>query len=271
MSPLPSRRDLLANGLALLANGPGLLAVSLALLAPCGAALAQTPRTLTVSAAASLTQVMKALGSRYEALRPGLKLQFNFGASGVLIQQIAQGAPVDLFISADEETLTRGIAQKLLLPGSRQDIASNQVVLIVPASGGVPVQALADLAGEPVKRIAVGKLATVPAGRYTQQSLDKAGLWATLEPKFVYADSVRQVLDYVARGEVEAGFVYSTDAALLPGQVRRVMQVDGHAPVRYPAALTAEGRQKAAAADFLAYVLSPAGQDVLAKAGFGKP
>lgn len=259
-----TRRGLLAKGLPLLAVGVALLGLS-------GAAKSQTPQTVTVSAAASLTNVMKDLGSRHEAANPGLKLQFNFAASGVLIQQIAQGAPVDLFISADEETITRGIEQKLLLPDSRKDIAANQVVLIVPATGGVPVQALADLAGAPVKRIAVGKLATVPVGRYTKQSLDKAGLWASLEPKFVYADSVRQVLDYVARGEVEAGFVYSTDAALLPTQVKRVMLVDGHAPVRYPAALTAEGRQKAAAADFLAYVLSPAGQDVLAKAGFGKP
>ena len=235
------------------------------------ASAAVSAQTLTVSAAASLTNVMKELGSRYEASKPGLKLQFNFAASGVLIQQIAQGAPVDLFISADEDTITRGVEQKLLLPESRKDIASNQVVLIVPATGGVSVKSLADLGTEAVKRIALGKLATVPVGRYTKQSLDKAGLWAALEPKFVYADSVRQVLDYVARGEVEAGFVYSTDAAIMPTQVKLVMQVDGHSPVRYPAALTAEGRQKEAAAEFLAFVLSPAGQQVLAKAGFGKP
>lgn len=236
-----------------------------------GAGLAVSAQQLTVSAAASLTNVLKELGARYEAGHPGVKLQFNFAATGVLIQQIAQGAPVDLFISADEETMARGIEQKLLDPNSRRDIASNQVVLIVPATGAVPVAGLAALNSAVVKRVAVGKLATVPVGRYTKQALEVAGLWAALEPKFVYADSVRQVLDYVARGEVEAGFVYSTDAAVMPDKVKTVMRVDGHAPVRYPAAITAEGRQKAAASEFLAYLLSSPAQDVLGKAGFGKP
>lgn len=236
-----------------------------------GAGLAASAQQLTVSAAASLTNVLKALGARYEAAHPGVKLQFNFAASGVLIQQIAQGAPVDLFISADEETMARGVAQKLLDPASRRDIASNQVVLIVPAVGAVPVAALADLSGAVVKRVAIGKLATVPVGRYTKQSLDAARLWTALEAKFVYADSVRQVLDYVARGEVEAGFVYATDAAVMPDKVKTVMRVDGHAPVRYPAAITTEGRQKAAASEFLAYLLSSPAQDALGKAGFGKP
>lgn len=235
------------------------------------AALSASAQQLTVSAAASLTNVLKDLGGRYEAAHPGVKLQYNFAASGVLIQQIAQGAPVDLFISADEETVAKGVEQKLLDPASRRDIASNQVVLIVPATGAVPVAALADLTTPAVKRIAIGKPATVPVGRYTKQSLDAAKLWVPLEPKFVYADSVRQVLDYVARGEVEAGFVYSTDAAVMRDKVKVVMPVDGHAPVRYPAVLVAEGRQKAATTEFLAHLLSPAAQDLLAKAGFGKP
>ncbi len=232
---------------------------------------AQTPQTLTVSAAASLTNVLKTLGAQYEARHPGVKLQYNFAASGVLIQQIAQGAPVDVFISADEETMTRGIHQKLLDAATRRDIASNQVVLIVPSSGAVALGGVAGLKAEAVKRIAIGKLATVPVGRYTQQALNATKLWGALEPKFVYADSVRQVLDYVARGEVEAGFVYATDAAVMPDKVKIVQRVDGHDPVRYPAALTTESKQKAAAADFLAYLLSAPAQDALGQAGFGKP
>jgi molybdate transport system substrate-binding protein len=234
-------------------------------------AIGASAQPLTVSAAASLSSVLKDLGSRYEAAHPGVKLQFNFAASGVLIQQIAQGAPVDLFISADEETVGKGVERKLLDPASRRDIASNRVVLIVPATGAVPVAALADLHTPAVRRIAIGKLATVPVGRYTRQSLDAARLWAALEPKFVYADSVRQVLDYVARGEVESGFVYATDAAVMRDKVKVVMPMDGHAPVRYPAVLVTEGRQKAATTEFLAYLLSPGAQDLLAKAGFGKP
>jgi molybdate transport system substrate-binding protein len=233
--------------------------------------LAASAQQLTVSAAASLTNVLKDLAPRYEASHPGAKLQFNFAASGVLIQQIAQGAPVDVFISADEETMAKGMAQKLLDPASRRDIASNQVVLIVPMVSDAKVAALADLNAPAVQHIALGKLTSVPVGRYTRQALDKAQLWSVLEPKFVYADSVRQVLDYVARGEAEAGFVYSTDAAVMPDKVRVVTRVDGHAPVRYPAAITSEGRQKTAASDFVAFLLSTPAQEALAKAGFGKP
>lgn len=236
-----------------------------------GASVTASAQQLTVSAAASLTNVLKELGTRYEVSHTGAKLQFNLAASGVLIQQIAHGAPVDVFISADEETILKGIEQKLLDPASRRDIASNQVVLIVPSVSEAKVRVPGDLGGDAVKHIAIGKLASVPVGRYTKQALDKANLWAALEPKFVYADSVRQVLDYVARGEVEAGFVYSTDAAVMPDKVKVAAKVEGHAPVRYPAAITAEGRQKAAANEFIAFLLSAPAQETLAKAGFGKP
>ncbi|MFM2342695.1 MAG: hypothetical protein RLZZ592_2348 [Pseudomonadota bacterium] len=227
-------------------------------------------QTLTVSAAASLTNVLRELAPKFEAARPGVKLQFNFAASGVLIQQIAQGAPVDVFISADEETMARGIEQKLLDAGTRRDIAANQVVLVVPKEGAPKVGALADLGTAAVQRIALGKLASVPAGRYARQSLEKARLWTALEPKVVFADSVRQVLDYVARGEVDAGFVYATDAAVMADKVRVVMRVEGHDPVRYPAALVAEGRQKALAGDFLGFLLGTQAQAALARTGFGR-
>lgn len=226
---------------------------------------------LTVSAAASLTNVMKDLGSRYEAAHPGAQVQFNFAASGVLLQQIAQGAPVDVFISADEATVDKGLSQHLLDAGSRRDIASNQLVLIEPATGGPALHTLDDLASPAVKRIAVGKPASVPAGRYTRQALESAQLWAPLQPKLVDAESVRQVLDYVARGEVDAGFVYSTDAALMADKVKVVATVGRHAPVHYPAALTTQGRQKAAAVAFIDYLLSPPAQQALARAGFAKP
>src|SRR5690606_37947980 len=115
--------------------------------------------------------------------------------------------------SADQATLDRGLKQSLLDAVSRVDFATNSVVLVVPAEGGAGVTAVKDLEGPAVKRIAVGKPATVPAGRFTREALSAAGAWDRLESKFVYADSVRQVLDYVSRGEAEAGFVYATDAA----------------------------------------------------------
>lgn len=226
---------------------------------------------LTVSAAASLTNAFNELAPKFEASKPGVTLRFNFAASGVLLQQIAQGAPVDVFVSADQATVTKGVEQKLFDADTKKDFARNTVVLIAPTQGGVDIKALADLSGPAVKRIAVGKLATVPVGRYTKEVLDHANLWATLEPRLVYADSVRQVLDYVSRGEVEAGFVYRTDAAVAADKVKVVLTADGHTPVTYPVVAVSDSKNKALARDFIAYLFTPPAQDVLAKYGFGKP
>lgn len=228
-------------------------------------------QALTVSAAASLTDAFKAIGQRFEAARPGVSVRFNFAASGVLIQQIVQGAPVDVFASADQQTMARGVEHKVIDAATRRDFAANTLVLIVPAQGTPPAARLADLTSPQVRRIAVGKPATVPVGRCTQQALEAAGLWAALEPRFVQADSVRQALDYVARGEAQAGFVYRTDAALMADKVKIVQTVEGHQPVRYPVAVVADSRHKALAADFAAFLLGAEAQGILAKFGFGKP
>ncbi len=229
---------------------------------------AQAPRTLTVSAAASLTDVLRTIGADYEAAHP-LRLRFNFGASGALLQQIAQGAPVDVFISADEETVDRGIVQQLLMADTRRDIAANMLVLIAPIAQP-DMSRLGSLAGPAVSRIAIGKPLTVPAGRYARQALEHAGLWESLQQKLVYADSVRQVLDYVARGEAQAGFVYATDAALMSDRVRVVTTATGHAPIRYPAIVVAGSRDDVGARGFVEYLTSAAAQDRLAAAGFAR-
>jgi len=242
-----------------------LLALSLAL------PLLASAQQLTVSAAASLTDAFKELAPKFEATKPGATLRFNFAASGVLLQQIAQGAPVDVFASADQETMNRGAEQKLIAADTRRDFAANSLVLITPVQGSPAIAALADLGKPDVKRIAVGKVASVPVGRYTQQALEGAQLWAGLQPKLVFADNVRQVLDYVSRGEAEAGFVYRTDAELLKDKVRIAMTVGNHAPVTYPAAVVADSRQAALARDFVAFLGGAEAQAVLAKYGFGKP
>lgn len=244
-----------------------LLSLVLAMALPLAAAAQQ----ITVSAAASLTDAFKELGPKFEAAKPGATVRFNFAASGVLLQQIAQGAPVDVFASADQETMGRAAEQKLIDAATRRNFASNALVLIEPASNAVGVKSLQDLAGAGVRKIAVGKTATVPVGRYTRQALEGAGLWSVLEPKFVQADSVRQVLDYVARGEVEAGFVYRTDAAVMSEKVRIALAPTGSSPVSYPVAVVADSRQKALAGDFVAFLSSDAAREVLARYGFGKP
>jgi molybdate transport system substrate-binding protein len=223
---------------------------------------------LTVSAASSLTEALREIGARFEAGRPGVTMRFTFAAPTALLQQIVQGAPVDVFVSADQETVARGVEQKVLDDGSARIFASNTLVLIQPLAGGPSLRTLADLTRPEVQRIAIGKPATVPAGRYTRQALVAAGLWEPLQPRFVPADSVRQVLDYVARGEVEAGFVYRTDAAVMPDKVQVVAVVGGHEPIRYPAVLVSDGRHKALAAEFITFLGTPAAQDVLARRGF---
>jgi molybdate transport system substrate-binding protein len=226
---------------------------------------------LTVSAAASLTNAFNEIGPAFETANPGTKVQFNFAASGALLQQIAKGAPVDVFVSADQETMNQAEQQQLVKPGTRANFGSNSLVVIVPQDASSVPKTLADLAAPAIKKIAIGVPASVPVGRYTKAVLEKANLWPAIEAKMVGAQSVRQALDYVARGEVEASFVYSTDAAVMPDKVKVAFTVATDTPVLYPIAPVAASTNAAAAQKFVAYVTSPAGQAVLAKYGFGKP
>ena len=150
---------------------------------------------LTVSAAVSLTSVFNELGPKFEAGKPGVTLRFNFGPSGVLLQQVAHGAPVDVLASADQATVLQGIEQKLLDADTLHNFALNTLVVVLPTQGAADVKTLSDLTSASVRRIAIGKAATMPAGHYAKESLDTARLWSVLTPKFVFADNVRQVLD----------------------------------------------------------------------------
>jgi molybdate transport system substrate-binding protein len=226
---------------------------------------------LTVSAAASLTNAFKELAPGFEAQNPGSKLLLNFAASDALLAQIAKGAPVDVFASADQETMDKAQAQKLLVPDSRRNFANNALVLITPIEGATHPAALADLGKAEVKRVALGKPEGVPAGRYAKGALEAARLWVAVEPKAVYATNVRQALDYVARGEVDAGFVYATDAAVQKDKVRVVTAVPTETPISYPVAAVAGGSNAELARKFIDYLLAPAGQTVLARYGFVKP
>lgn len=226
---------------------------------------------LTVSAAASLTNAFRELVPLFEAQEPGTKVLLNFGASGALLQQIAKGAPVDVFASADQETMDQAQAQGLLKPAQRRDFVSNTLVLIVPAGATLVPRQLSDLKDTGYARVAMGLPASVPVGRYTRDVLEKAGLWPAIGPRMIGAQNVRQALDYVARGEVNAGFVYATDAASMPGKVRVAFTVPTNAPVRYPIAALADAPQPELAQKFTAFVQTPASRAVLTRHGFGKP
>ena len=226
---------------------------------------------LTVSAAASLTNAFKEIGPLFEAQHPGTTVRFNFGASGALLQQIAKGAPADVFASADQESMDQAQAQSLVKASERRNFVSNSLVVVVP-TGNAPVPgALGDLAHAPYARIAIGLPASVPVGRYAKGVLEKAGLWSAVEPKMIGANNVRQALDYVSRGEVDAGFVYRTDAALVADKVKVALTVPTEVPVLYPIAPVAGSSHAAAAGKFVAFVLTPPAQAVFAKYGFGTP
>jgi molybdate transport system substrate-binding protein len=226
---------------------------------------------LIVSAAASLTNAFKEIGAAFEKNHSDLKVILNFAASGPLLQQLERGAPVDVFASADQETMNRGQGKGLISATSRRDFTANRLVLVASSLSPVVIKSLDDLTNPAVKRIAVGKPETVPAGRYAQQALEMQKLGELLRPKFIYADSVRQVLDYVSRGEVEAGFVYLTDAVIAKDKVKLVAELATEEPITYPIAIVTASKQPQLAADFVNFVLSPGGQAILANYGFRKP
>ncbi|MGM9514056.1 molybdate ABC transporter substrate-binding protein [Roseateles sp. DB2] len=226
---------------------------------------------LTVSAASSLGNAFKDIAVAFEADHPGTRVLLNIGASDALLAQISKGAPVDLLASADQETMDRAETQKVLVSGTRRNFAGNRLVLIVPSTGSVVIKALPDLQRADVQRMALGKPEGVPAGRYAKSALVAAQLWPAVATKAVYASNVRQALDYVARAEVDAGFVYATDAAIQQDKVRIAAVVPTPTPISYPVAVVAGSSNVETARRFIDYLLSPAGQAILARYGFQKP
>jgi len=239
------------------------------LLSACAAGAYATD--ITVSAAASLTNAFKDIAQAYEKEHTGDKVLLNFAASDALVAQISKGAPVDVFASADQDAMDKADSLKLLQAGTRNNFVSNSVVLIVPANSALGLKQLSDVRLAGVKRITLGNPASVPIGRYAKQALEAAKLWAAVEPKAIYGASVRQSLDYVSRGEVDAGFVYATDAAIRKDKVKVVVTVPTETAVLYPIAAIASGPQHEAGRRFIDYVMTPAAQAILAKYGFGRP
>lgn len=232
---------------------------------------AAAEESLTIGAAISLGPAFTEIARAFEAANPGATVRLTTGASGVLLAQLKAGAPMDVLASADTQTLDDAASQSLLRADSRVDIARNTLVLVVPQGSTLALARLADLSQPAVRRIAAGNPATVPAGRYAQAALQAAGLDAALKDRLVPTQNVRQALDYVARGEVDAGFVYATDAAQLPDKVLVRLTVPTPTPIVYPMAVTAASPQPALAQRFVAFVRSEAAQAVLRRHGFASP
>lgn len=225
-------------------------------------------RELVVSAAASLKEVFTEAARLYEEHNPGAHVSVTLGASNLLARQIEQGAPVDVFASASDAVLDTLAAKGKIAAGTRSRIAVNDLVVIGGAKTA-PIDSLAELSGAGIARIALGAPG-VPVRSYSEQALRATGAWDRLKDRFVFGANVRQVLDYVATGEADAGLVYATDAATAADHVRVLLRVPGalHDPITYGAAITAGARNPADAGRFLALINGADGAAIFARHGF---
>lgn len=222
---------------------------------------------LFVSAAASLTDAMKDLGARFEK-QTGTKVTFNFGASSLLARQIEEGAPADVFISADEAQMNRLARQ--IAPETRSDLLTNKLVVIVRKDFSGRLGSLGDLTGPEFTRVAIADPKGVPAGVYAREVLTKTGLWEKIESNIVPAENVRATLAVVEAGNADAGFVYKTDA-LSSNAVRVAIEAPPEAAPKivYPMAILAKSSHREQAAHFLNFLKSPEATDVFVRFGFG--
>lgn len=240
------------------------------LLCVCGAAV--RGEEILVSAAASLTNAFQEIGRTYHDLHPGETVRFNFGASGALLRQIEAGAPVDVFASASLKEMDTLEKSGGLRPHTRLNFAGNLLALIAPL--GSRIRTWHDLAEDPIRHVAISDPASVPSGRYAQETLTRRKLWDDVRPKLVLGENVRQTLAYVVNRDVAAGIVFLTDARIAAGKVRVVQLAESgkdHDPILYPAAVTAHAPHTAAAVRFTAFLRSAKVQEILRRYGFTLP
>lgn len=244
-----------------------LLAIGLQLFDP-SPVIAQSKANLLISAAASLKDAMQEMKTVYQQSKPNVNLSYNFGASGALQQQIEQGAPADVFISAGKKQIDALEKKGLLVPETRSNLANNSLVLVVP-SNSTAVTNFNNLTDAKVKKIAIGEPRSVPAGQYGKEVLQKLNLWQQIKPKLVYANNVRQVLASVESGNADAGLVYATDAKI-SNKVKVAVVADdkSHSPIVYPMAVLKSSKNVDAAKEFVQFLSSEQAKAVLKKYGF---
>jgi molybdate transport system substrate-binding protein len=227
-------------------------------------------KNLTVFAAASMKNALDAVDAAYSA-KTGVHIVASYAASSTLAKQIEQGAPADIFLSADTDWMDYAIGKKTINEATRVNLLGNSIVLIAPKDSGIGNVAigqgfdLAKLAGS--GKIATGDVQAVPVGKYAKAALEKLGAWQAAEPKFAMAENVRAALTLVARGEAVLGIVYSTDAKVEPGvKIVGTFPADSHPPIVYPVAATTTARPEAAG--YLDFLRSSAAKATFEKYGF---
>lgn len=223
--------------------------------------------SLTVSAAASLNEALTEIKSLYEEEHENVELILNFGGSGSLQQQIKQGAPVDLFLSAAEKPFLELVSNDLIDQSNHTELIGNSLVLIAPIDS--TLASIGELSKNSVKKVAMGTIESVPAGNYTKQSLLSIGQWEDISKKMVYTKDVKQVLTYVETGNVDAGFVYKTDAQASQ-KVRILTEIDDdhHDPIVYPAGVVKASKSYEHAVTFFQFLQTDSVQEIFKKYGF---
>jgi len=245
------------------------VALGMGLASPLSSAAAQD-KTITVFAAASMKNALDDVDAAFTK-STGIKVAASYAASSALIKQIENGAPADVFVSADLDWMDYGAQHKLIKDDTRINLLGNRLVLIAPKESKIdrvtiaPGFDLAKLAGD--GRIVTGDVRAVPVGKYAKAALEKLGAWAAAEPKFAMTENVRAALTLVARGEAALGIVYETDAKVEPNvKIVGAFPADSHPPIVYPVALTVNAKPEAA--QYLAFLRSQAAKAVFETYGF---
>lgn len=222
---------------------------------------------LTVSAAASLQEALNEITENFTKDHPNVKINYNFGASGALQQQISQGAPVDLFFSAAEDKFDQLVEEGLIEKENGVDLVGNEIVLVVPKEATLGIKSFEDLTK--AERLSIGTPESVPAGKYAKETLDKLNIWTSVEENMVFARDVRQVLTYVETNNVDAGIVYKTDALISEKvEIVAIAVETSHAPIIYPLGVIKNSPHAKEAQEFYEYLQSPSSMTTLEKYGF---
>ncbi len=222
---------------------------------------------LTISAAASLQDALNDIKGSFEKEHPNVIVNYNFGASGALQQQISQGAPVDLFFSAAEDKFDQLVQDGLIEKTKGTDLVGNELVLVVPNDSNKGIKTFEDLTK--TDKISIGTPEAVPAGQYAKETLDNLNVWKAIEGKVVYAKDVRQVLTYVETNNVDAGIVYKTDALISPKvKIAATAEDNTHAPIIYPLGVIKNSTHPKEAQRFYDYLQNETSMKILEKYGF---
>ncbi|MEE6450074.1 molybdate ABC transporter substrate-binding protein [Gottfriedia acidiceleris] len=222
---------------------------------------------LTISAAASLQDALNVIKANFEKENPNIRINFNYGASGALQQQISQGAPVDLFFSAAEDKFNNLVKAGLINQSQGKNVVGNELVLVVPKDTKKEINSFEDLTK--ADKVSIGTPESVPAGQYGKETLENLNVWKSIEGKVVYGKDVRQVLSYVETNNVDAGIVYKTDA-LTSTKVKIVATAaeNTHDPIIYPLGVIKNSKQPKEAKKFFEYLQNDESVKILEKYGF---